>query len=72
MFDIAEDVISVETYRINLPSAPNQNAHVVKKALAKHMKYFYSIATTVLKHTRTSNFRCLKLHEQELTQGSFL
>jgi hypothetical protein len=66
---IAEDVISVETY---IPSVPNQNAHVVQKAIAKHMKYLYIIATTVLRHTRTSNFRCLKLHEQELTRGSFL
>ncbi len=69
---IAECVTSVETYILNLPSAPNQNAHVVQDVLAKHMKFLYIIATTVLKHSRTSNFRCLKLHEQELTLGSFL
>jgi hypothetical protein len=31
------------TYIINFPSAPDQNAHVVQKALANHMKYVYKL-----------------------------
>jgi hypothetical protein len=36
------------------------------------IRNIYILLQLLLRHTLTSNFRCLKLHEQELTQGSFL